>query len=90
MDGFFLISSAFVSTATELHNPSPSTFETPASFKARREALELSTAQLGSLLGISAANVSVIESLSLGDEVVFLHNLTLSLLELGGLEALDC
>jgi len=34
--------------------------------------------------------VSVIESLSLGDEVAFLHNLTLSLLELGGLDAYDC
>ena len=90
MDGFFLITSAVATTATESHVSSFPTFESPASFKARREALGLTTAQLGSLLGISAANVSVIESLSLGDEVAFLHNLTLSLLELGGLEAYDC
>jgi hypothetical protein len=33
--------------------------------------------------------VEVIESISLGEEVSFLHNFTLSILELGGLDTLE-
>ena len=61
----------------------------PSSFRARREALNLSTAQLARLLGLSSADVDVIETIPLGEEVVFLHNLALSAIELGAIEPFD-
>lgn len=61
----------------------------PSNFKARREALNLTTAQLARLLGLSSSDVEVIETVSLGDEVAFLHNFALSALELGAIEPVD-
>ena len=52
-------------------------------------ALCLSTAQLGGLLGISASNVEMIETVYVGEEVAFLHNLTLAVLELGGIDSMS-
>ena len=84
----FLISTAFASlpqyvpTSLDLNPAIEGSYE-PASFKARRQALNITPVQLGSHLGISGEHVEMIESMSLGEEVSFLHNFTLSLLELG-------
>ena len=88
LDGLFLNSfeTAVASPSYQPHLSTSATADTPDSFKARRIALRLSTAQLGTLLGIGARDVQTIESVPLGEEVSFLHNLTLSLLELGGLD----
>ena len=89
LDGLFLNSSESVvaSNSYPQHPLTPGSIDTPASFRDRRLALRLSAAQLGALLGISASNVEMIETVALGEEVAFLHNLTLALLELGGLES---
>lgn len=54
----------------------------PASFQLRRVSLGLSTDELGTLLGVSREQIDLIESTYLSDDVDFLHNLALSLLEM--------
>jgi DNA-binding transcriptional regulator YiaG len=87
----FLISSAHVSPQQHITLAHTDNTETvavshhPASFKSRRQALNLSTSQLAALLGINASDVEVIESIPLGEEVSFLHNMTLSMLELNAI-----
>jgi len=41
--------------------------------------------ELAAVLGIKASDIEVIESIPLGEEVSFLHNMTLSMLELGAI-----
>jgi DNA-binding XRE family transcriptional regulator len=53
-------------------------------FELRRIALGLSRVELAAKIGVSAEEVELIESMPLGSEVEFLHNLALSLLELAG------
>ena len=45
-------------------------------------ALGLSTVELGTLLGVSREQIDLIEATHLSDDVDFLHNLALSLLEM--------
>ncbi len=91
----FLISSAVEShsqqsqVSSSSFKPTLEVTQEPAAFKARRQALNLSTAKLASILGISSADVEVIEvieAVPLGEEVAFLHNLTLALIELGAID----
>lgn len=53
-----------------------------ATFKSRRVSLGLSTDELGTLLGVSREQIDIIESMQLSDDVDFLHNLALSLVEM--------
>lgn len=46
--------------------------------------------QLAAILGISSSDVDIIETIVLGEEVSFLHNFTLSMLELGALDLNGC
>jgi len=88
----FLISSAVEShsqqsqVSSSSFKPTLEVTQEPAAFKARRQALNLSTAKLASILGISSADVEVIEAVPLGEEVAFLHSLTLALIELGAID----
>ncbi len=91
MDEPSLISSALVSpqqhtsVSHSANNDTVAVAHHPASFKSRRQALNLSPSELAAILGIKATDVEVIESIPLGEEVSFLHNMTLSMLELGAI-----
>jgi hypothetical protein len=63
----------------------PLTFAVPSlpeSYRARRVALGLTTARLAAVLGVTEQEIEIIESVPLGADVDFLHNLALSTLEL--------